>query len=161
MAVLSTTYRGRSYSQSLPQAVYTPDPLAAINLAFNSTQGHQLLELLAAQLKTNKFIGQAEAVKPHDFDLSDGARDVMYVTCRMETRQELIFKIEPGTLMKRVIDRCLETWRYPDGRRFIESDLNFFLPCGTKIDYSKTMTAAELGVESNDLIDVYGWWHGG
>jgi hypothetical protein len=144
MAVLPTTsYRGRSYSRPLTQPVSATDHLASLNLALSTPEGHKLLELLAAQLKASKFIDQT-VMTPHDFDLSDGAHEVMYVTCRMGARQELVFKIGPGTLMRHAIDRCLETWRHPEGRRYMAWELFFYLPCNTRIDYFKPMTAKEV-----------------
>lgn len=119
------------------------DPLSVINEALASAQGAQLLELIAAQLKANKLIGQTETTA-HDFDLSAGAREVMYVTCRMGPRQELVFKISPKTLMIRVMHCCCDTWRDSEGHMFFAPELFFYLPCNTKIDYYSWMTAEQV-----------------
>ncbi|KFY86485.1 hypothetical protein V500_07593 [Pseudogymnoascus sp. VKM F-4518 (FW-2643)] len=153
MAIYSaSSLRGRSPTPK--------DPLSALTQALAGAQGAQLLELLAARLKANKLTDQAEA-KPHDFDLSRGAREVMYVTFRMGPRQELVFKIVPGTIMRRALDLCLDTWRGPEGDRYMASELFFYLPCNTKIDYDDFMTAEELEIENHDLIDVYSESYGG
>ncbi|ELR10008.1 hypothetical protein VC83_06411 [Pseudogymnoascus destructans] len=158
MAVLSvTSSRGRSYS---PTSTLPTDPLSIIQHALASGQGAQLIELLASQLKTNQFIGQPTAV-PHDFDLSHGSHEVMYVTFRMGPRKEVVFKIGPDTIMRHEIDCCLEMWRYDDGRRYMAWELFFYLPCNTRIDYYKPLAAKELGVENHDLIDVFSESHGG
>lgn len=123
------------------------DPLSAITEALASAQGAQLIELIAAQLKAKKLIGQTETTA-HDFDLSDGAREVMYVTCRMGPRQELVFKISPKTEMIRVVDRCCDTWRDSEGHRLIFSELFFYLPCNTKLEYYGWITAEMVSSHS-------------
>lgn len=110
MAVISGSLR---HSRS-PSPI---DPMTAITQALSTAQGTQLLELLAAQLKVNKFIGQPD-VTAHDFDISDGASEVMYVTFRMGPRRELVFKVGPQTLMRRAIDLCIDAWRNEQGGRF-------------------------------------------
>ncbi|OBT70056.1 hypothetical protein VE03_00585 [Pseudogymnoascus sp. 23342-1-I1] len=163
MAVLTAPSRhGRSYQppHAVPTSRPSPDPMSIIQLALASSQGHQLIELLAAQLKGNQFIGQPQTMA-HDFDLSHGSREVMYVTFRMGPRRELVFKIGPETIMRHAVDRCLETWRSDEGRRFMAWELFFYLPDNVRIDYYKPMTAAELGVENHDLIDVFSESHGG
>ncbi|OBT89417.1 hypothetical protein VE02_02056 [Pseudogymnoascus sp. 03VT05] len=154
MAVISTSSsRSRSYSPPT-------DPLTIIQHALASGQGPQLIELLAAQLKANEFIGQPVAV-PHDFDLSHGSQEVMYVTFRNGPRKELVFKIAPETIMRQAIAFCLEVWRNDWGVRFKASELFFYLPCNNKIDYYTPLTARQLGVENHDLIDVFSESHGG
>lgn len=123
------------------------DPLSAINEALASDLGAQLIKLIAKQLKPNKYIGQANTTA-HDFDLSYGTRKAMYVACRMGPRQELVFKIGRKTMMKHVIDRCCDAWRDPEGHRLIASELFFYLPCNTKIDYHDGMTAKEVSSHS-------------
>ena len=86
------------------------------------------------------------SVMAHDFDLSDGARDIMYVTIRMGPRQELVFKIGPQTLMRHAIDRCLDTWRKPNGQRFMGGELVFHMPDNNKINYYEPRTAAEVSL---------------
>ncbi|OBT92769.1 hypothetical protein VE01_09154 [Pseudogymnoascus verrucosus] len=153
MAVLSApSSRSRSNSPT--------DPLAIIQAALANGQGPQLIELLATQLKANQFIGQPIAI-PHDFDLSHGSQEAMYVTFRHGPRKELVFKIGPDTIMKHAIDWCLETWRNDWGGRFMAWDLFFYLPDNMRIDYYKPLTARQLGIENHDLIDVFSASHGG
>ena len=88
----------------------------------------------------------------YDFDLSHGSSDVLYATFRMGPRQDLVFRIGPEMIMRHAIDRCLETWRHPDGRKFMAWELFFYLPCNTRIDYYKPLTAAEVSLFSFTVI---------
>lgn len=150
MAVISaSSSRSRSYS--------TPtDPLSIIQHALANGQGAQLIELLASQLKTNQFIGQPAAI-PHDFDLSHGSHEVMYVTFRNGPRKEVVIKIGPETIMRHAIDCCLGMWRHPDGRRFMAWELFFYLPCNTRIDYYAPLTARQVSLLCFGSL----WWVGG
>ncbi|KFY45194.1 hypothetical protein V494_01094 [Pseudogymnoascus sp. VKM F-4513 (FW-928)] len=97
----------------------------------------------------------------YDCDLSGGQEEVMYVTFRMGPRSALVFKIGPQTPMNRAIRRCVSNWKDDEGGRFTARELFVFLPCNSRIEYDKRMTAAQLGIENHDLIDVYTQSYGG
>jgi hypothetical protein len=148
MAVLSTYSRyGR------PPTLNDPLPIFQHDLA--GFEDAHLIEPFAPQLKANKFIGLPQ-VMPHDFNLTDGSHGVMYVTFRMGPRRELVFRIGPETIMRHAIDCCLRSWVHPEGREFMAWELLFYLPCNTRIDYYKPLTAMEVSLFRSCSL----WWAG-
>ncbi|KFY16713.1 hypothetical protein V492_01149 [Pseudogymnoascus sp. VKM F-4246] len=135
------------------------DPITILTQAIANGQGQQLIDLITAQIEAKKSTNQPESTG-YDFDLSGGQAEVMYVTFRMGPRRELVFKIGPETKINDAIHCCVDTWTTEWGR-FWPWELFFYLPCNSRIDYYATMTAAQLGVENHDLIDVFTESYGG
>src|SRR5690349_12860770 len=69
------------------------------------------------QKDRHELIRQLNAYS-YDFDLSNGAVDTLFVTCRFGPRKEVVFKIGPLTVMSLAITCCVAVWVRSNGSRY-------------------------------------------